>query len=65
MHWQRIAERLAEAGWSWKHCERTHKKRNLVHLIEAHNLDGEVHCVVADSINEGFHALKNSIKAAK
>ena len=63
--WQRIAERLTEVGWSWNQCERIDQKRDVVHLVEAHNMDGELHVVVAGSMNEAFVALKDSIKAVQ
>lgn len=65
MHWQRIAERLAEAGWSWSHRERVDRKSEIVHVAEAHNLDEVKHLAVATAVGPAFFALERSIKAGE
>ena len=62
--WQTIAERLADAGWSWQHRKVEDRDRRSVHLVSAHVEGGERHAVAADAIAPAFAALKESIKAA-
>jgi hypothetical protein len=61
--WQRIAERLAESGWSWRHVRLTDRVGRVRHVAEAHN-DEETHAVVAPSANTSFGALDHSINSA-
>jgi len=63
-HWQRIAERLAETGWSWQHVCLTDRAGRNRHVAEAHNDDGEKHVAVAPSIGPAFFALERSVKSA-
>lgn len=63
-HWQRIAERLAESGWSWQHDCLTDRMGREQHVAEAHNDDGEKHVAVAPAIGSTFFALECSIKRA-
>jgi len=62
--WQRIAERLAESGWSWRHVHLEDRVGRGRHVVEAHNDDGLTHAVVADSVNPAFVALEHSVKSA-
>lgn len=62
--WQKIAERLAESGWSWQHTELTDRVGRDVHVVEAHNDHGQTHAAVAASVGPGFVAVESSIKAA-
>ena len=64
MHWQRIAERLAEAGWSWSHRTRTAQKRQSVHVAEVHNEKGQTHFAFANTVGPAFVALERSVKMA-
>ena len=61
--WQRIAERLAEAGWSWQHVKLSDRVGRSQHVAEAHNEDGETHAVVAKSVGPAFVALERSVKS--
>jgi hypothetical protein len=63
-HWQRIAERLAESGWSWNHVRLDDRVGRSKHVAEAHNEDGETHAVVAKSVGPAFVALERSVKSA-
>ena len=62
-HWQRIAERLTESGWSWQHVRLDDRVGRKQHVAEAHNDDGETHAVVAKSVGSAFVALARSIKS--
>jgi len=64
-YWQRVAERIAEAGWSWSHCTRSDRMGRIVHIAEAHNDDGQKHVTVGKTIRPVFVALERSIKNAK
>ena len=61
-HWQKVAERLAEGGWSWQHRQFSDRSGHSFHLAEAHDLDGVTHAVVAESVNPAFAALEKSIR---
>ncbi len=63
-HWQRIAERLAESGWSWQHVRLTDRVGRTLYVAEAHNDYGEKHVAVAPSIGPAFFALERSVKSA-
>ena len=63
-HWQRIAERLAESGWSWSHRERVDQKRKIVHVAEAHNENGQTHFAFAQTVRPAFVVLERSIQSA-
>jgi hypothetical protein len=63
--WQDVAERLAEAGWSWQHKKVVARTERNVHVAEAHNDEGEQHAVVADGIAPAFTALERSIQSAQ
>jgi len=60
--WQRIAERLSEAGWSWRHVRLTDRLGRVRHVAEAHNEKGATHAVVAPSVPSAFSALDCSVK---
>jgi len=64
MHWQRIAERLSEAGWSWRHVRLTDRVGRIRHVAEAHNEEGEIHAVIAPSVGASFGALDRSINSS-
>lgn len=59
--WESIAERLAESGWSWKHVRLDDRVGRSQHVAEAHNEDGEIHAVVAESVGTAFVALESSV----
>jgi hypothetical protein len=62
-HWQHIAERLAESGWSWKHSKLSRREKHNLHVAEARNDDGHTHAVVAESIKPAFAVLEQSIQS--
>lgn len=64
LHWQHIAERLAEAGFSWTHRTRTDKNRQTAHVAEAHNEKGQTHFAFAKKVGPAFVALERSVKSA-
>ena len=65
MHWQRIAERLAETGWAWSHRTRIDQNRRSVHVAEAHNEKGQTHFAFANTVGPAFVALERSVKLAE
>lgn len=64
-HWQRIAERLAESGWSWNHVRLDDRVGRSKHVAEAHNEEGETHAAVATAVGPAFAALEKSVEARK
>jgi hypothetical protein len=62
-NWQRIAERLSEAGWSWRHVRLTDRLGRVRHVAEARNGEGETHVVVAPSTRASFGELDRSINS--
>ena len=60
--WQRIAERLAESGWTWQHVKLSDRVGRKLHVAEAHNEDGVTHAAVAKSVSSAFIVLEASIK---
>lgn len=63
MHWQRIAERLAEAGFSWTHRTRIGRNRETMHVAEAHDEKGQIHFAFAKTVGPAFVALERSVKS--
>jgi hypothetical protein len=63
--WQRIAKRLAESGWSWRHIRLNDRVGRIRHVAEAHNEEGATHVVVAPSVGVSFRALDCSIKTVR
>jgi len=62
--WQNIAERLAEAGWSWRHVAFLNRATPDLHVAEARDENGCVHAVVAEAVEPAFAALEESIQTA-
>jgi hypothetical protein len=63
-NWQKVAERLAESGWSWRHVTLSNRATPDLHVAEAWNGEGQTHAAVADSVAPAFSALEESIRAA-
>jgi hypothetical protein len=59
--WNRIAENLAESGWSWQHVHLTDRIGRSLHVAQARNGDGQIHAVVANSVGSAFLALERSV----
>jgi len=62
-NWQKVAERLAESGWSWRHVTLSNRATPDLHVAEARNDEGHTHVAVADSVAPAFTALEESIRA--